>query len=126
MNVTEHIADVNEFLIIKYLRAILQEDRSHSLSQLVIKLYKCDDRIKDFIQNALQINVKKFLLKYPEFFSFDEESSTVTLTEELPIFSSEEISKHCTKDDAWIAVDGQVYDITEFVRTHWGWTSAGT
>ncbi len=128
MNVDNEVSGtvLNEYSIIHCLRTILQQDGSHSLSQLVINLYKCDSRIKVFIQNTLKTTVKIFLIDHPEIFTIDDESSTVSLADDLPIFSSKELSKHCSKDDAWIAVDGLVYDITEFVRTHWGWTSAGT
>ncbi len=123
---TEITTLVNEYFIIQCLRTILRESSGHSLPQLVIKLYEINAGIKNFIQNTIKTTVKKFLLQHPSIFNIDDENGTVTLTEELPIFSSEEVSKHCTKDDAWIAIDGQVYDITEFVQTHWGWTSAGT
>jgi cytochrome b involved in lipid metabolism len=116
---------VNEDHVIQSLRKILQDLSPHSLPQLVVRLYKSDAKFKDYFQNTLKISVKTFLLQNPSIFEFDEENCTVTLAKELPKFSAEEVSKHCTKDDAWIALDGQVYDITEFVRTHWGWTSAG-
>lgn len=32
----------------------------------------------------------------------------------------EEVQKHCTADDAWIVVDGDVYDVTKFARLHPG------
>eukprot|EP00419_Tripos_fusus_P013059 CAMPEP_0172669104 /NCGR_PEP_ID=MMETSP1074-20121228/9474_1 /TAXON_ID=2916 /ORGANISM="Ceratium fusus, Strain PA161109" /LENGTH=516 /DNA_ID=CAMNT_0013485841 /DNA_START=68 /DNA_END=1618 /DNA_ORIENTATION=+ len=32
----------------------------------------------------------------------------------------EEVSKHCTADDAWIIVDGNVYDVTKFAKLHPG------
>ena len=71
------------------------------------------------------------------------------------VYSMEEIARHNHKEDAvlscklhfvatehaagcdccgtdadmqpmqWIVVNGDVYDITDFVRTHWGWNSAG-
>lgn len=36
--------------------------------------------------------------------------------------SVEELAQHRARDDAWIAVDGVVYDITPHVRNHPGWT----
>ena len=36
----------------------------------------------------------------------------------------EEVSWHKARGDCWIAVDGKVYDITEHVRNHPGWTDA--
>lgn len=34
-----------------------------------------------------------------------------------------DVARHNTKDDAWVAVDGRVFDITHHVATHPGWTS---
>ncbi|OAE23833.1 hypothetical protein AXG93_369s1270 [Marchantia polymorpha subsp. ruderalis] len=39
---------------------------------------------------------------------------------EKKVFSYEEIAKHRSVDDAWIVVDGQVYDVTYFLETHPG------
>jgi len=41
------------------------------------------------------------------------------------MWDKQEVARHNHKEDAWIVVNGDVYDITEFVRTHWGWNSAG-
>ncbi len=32
-----------------------------------------------------------------------------------------QVRQHARKDDAWIAVDGKVYDITEHLVNHHGW-----
>ncbi|KAG2428973.1 hypothetical protein HXX76_011217 [Chlamydomonas incerta] len=36
-------------------------------------------------------------------------------------FTLQEVRQHAAKDDAWIAVDGRVYDITEHLVNHPGW-----
>jgi cytochrome b involved in lipid metabolism len=36
-------------------------------------------------------------------------------------FTLSEVRQHAAKDDAWVAVDGRVYDITEHLVTHPGW-----
>ncbi|GLC36982.1 hypothetical protein PLESTB_000171600 [Pleodorina starrii] len=36
-------------------------------------------------------------------------------------WSLSEVRQHARKDDAWIAVDGKVYDITEHLVNHPGW-----
>ena len=35
-------------------------------------------------------------------------------------FSVEEVAQHCTREDAWMIIDGLVYDGTEFVDQHPG------
>lgn len=35
-------------------------------------------------------------------------------------FSVEQVAKHCSRDDAWMIIDGLVYDVTEFVDDHPG------
>ena len=42
-----------------------------------------------------------------------------------PAFAAAEVARHCTVDDAWVAVGGSVYDITAFASTHPGWYRAG-
>mmetsp|Transcript_129445 Transcript_129445/g.182503 ORF Transcript_129445/g.182503 Transcript_129445/m.182503 type:complete len:203 (-) Transcript_129445:49-657(-) len=42
-----------------------------------------------------------------------------------PFFTMEEVAKHNQNHDGWIAVGGCVFDITEFVKTHPGWSIAG-
>lgn len=32
----------------------------------------------------------------------------------------DEVARHCTEEDAWIIVDGRVYDVTEYVAIHPG------
>lgn len=34
--------------------------------------------------------------------------------------TAEEVEKHCTKDDCWIIVDNEVYDLTKFLAVHPG------
>jgi hypothetical protein len=38
------------------------------------------------------------------------------------IITLDEVAKHATRDDAWMVVDGVVYDITPHVKKHPGWT----
>lgn len=35
-------------------------------------------------------------------------------------FSLEEVSKHCTKDDLYVVLNGRVYNLTEFLEHHPG------
>lgn len=41
-------------------------------------------------------------------------------TKTLPTFSMREVRKHNTENDAWLVVDGYIYNITEFMSHHPG------
>ena len=36
------------------------------------------------------------------------------------VFSSEEVAKHCSENDCWVIIQGNVYDVTKFLRDHPG------
>lgn len=36
------------------------------------------------------------------------------------VFELEEVKKHTREDDCWLVVDGDVYDVTEFLDEHPG------
>ena len=40
-------------------------------------------------------------------------------------FCLAEVAKHCKLSDGWIAVRGNVYDITAFANTHPGFNNSG-
>lgn len=39
---------------------------------------------------------------------------------EIKLISTKDISKHSTGTDCWIVVDGQVWDVTDFLEMHPG------
>ena len=41
-------------------------------------------------------------------------------TKPIPTFTKAQVAKHSSRDDAWIIVDGKVYDVTEYVDIHPG------
>eukprot|EP00930_Biecheleria_cincta_P084104 TRINITY_DN73595_c0_g1_i1.p1 TRINITY_DN73595_c0_g1~~TRINITY_DN73595_c0_g1_i1.p1 ORF type:complete len:1181 (+),score=280.85 TRINITY_DN73595_c0_g1_i1:35-3544(+) len=52
-------------------------------------------------------------------------------SEELRVITPEELAKHNTKQDSWVALYGKVYDLTEYAEEHPGgadaiWDVAGT
>lgn len=48
------------------------------------------------------------------------ESTEVTDTSEVAGITLAEVAKHSTVEDCWVAVDGKVYDLTEFASQHPG------
>ncbi|MBK1732564.1 cytochrome b5 domain-containing protein [Thiococcus pfennigii] len=36
----------------------------------------------------------------------------------LPTYRLEDIAAHASQDDCWMAIDGQVYDVTEHIEIH--------
>ena len=38
-------------------------------------------------------------------------------------YTTEEVSKHATKEDCWLIIKGVVYDVTEFLSIHPGGSS---
>jgi len=47
-------------------------------------------------------------------------SSIKDKTNQLNIFTEEEVAEHCTKDSLWMIIKGNVYDITTYVSSHPG------
>lgn len=64
-----------------------------------------------------------FLNIFQQFSLFSNNSlweTKLPINPKLPIISKDELEKHNTIDDAWIAVDGLVMDITKFISKHPG------
>ena len=36
------------------------------------------------------------------------------------LYTSEEVKKHCTKDDCWVIISSQVYDLSKWIQFHPG------
>jgi len=54
----------------------------------------------------------------------DTGPSIASQSKEFGSVSASELAKHVHRDDAWIAVDGIVYNITPHLQNHPGWSSA--
>ncbi|MFY7927361.1 MAG: cytochrome b5 domain-containing protein [Oligoflexus sp.] len=39
-------------------------------------------------------------------------------TEELKVFTSEEVARHDSKQDCWLMIEGMVYDVTNYLPKH--------
>jgi cytochrome b involved in lipid metabolism len=109
--------------------AVLREHRgTATVAATVMGVYRADARFKDYVKAELGTTVLDLLQQHPEHFALDASKSLVALAtgeDSAHVYTMEEVARHNHKADAWIVVNGDVYDITEFVRTHWGWNSAG-
>jgi cytochrome b involved in lipid metabolism len=48
-------------------------------------------------------------------------SQRVSQVDEMtPAFSLKDVSRHCSEQDAWVVVDGRVYDVSGFLPSHPG------
>merc|ERR1711935_274578 len=47
-----------------------------------------------------------------------ETTAHTTTNEEIPTVSMEELVRHNSEDDIWVAIHGVVYDLTEFAQEH--------
>jgi cytochrome b involved in lipid metabolism len=93
--------------------------------KVVAGLYKEVPGAKEYIKDELATTVGEMMKQHPRDFVFSDKGSKVQSGEGIQWFTMEEVRTHCVKEDGWIVVEGDVYDITEFIRTHWGWNSAG-
>mmetsp|Transcript_41099 Transcript_41099/g.64189 ORF Transcript_41099/g.64189 Transcript_41099/m.64189 type:complete len:218 (-) Transcript_41099:35-688(-) len=91
---------------------------------VVRELYKANPLYKEYIKDTLQSTVLDILKQHPQDFVLLN-GSMVQHPGGFTWYTMDEVAKHCTKEDGWIVVEGEVYNISEFIRTHWGWNSAG-
>ena len=50
--------------------------------------------------------------------SSDGPEASAAAVDELPVYSLEDIAAHNTLDDCWMAMEGKVYDFTEYIPKH--------
>lgn len=43
---------------------------------------------------------------------------TAGATDDLPAITLAELAKHASEDDCWMAIEGKVYDLTEYIPRH--------
>jgi len=65
-----------------------------------------------------KVPVKQVSARTMSFQNQRREESHGTGSESLPEITVEELSQHNAKDDIWVAIDGVVYDLTEFAHEH--------
>ena len=63
-------------------------------------------------------NVFTNAMKIPEF-DEDGENELVN-SQDLLCISMEEVGKHNTRDDAWLVIEGKVYNVSKFIASHPG------
>lgn len=39
-------------------------------------------------------------------------------TDDLPVITAAELAAHASENDCWMAIDGKVYDLTEYIPLH--------
>lgn len=44
--------------------------------------------------------------------------ATAKTTDDLPAITAAELAAHASEDDCWMAIEGKVYDVTEYVPGH--------
>ena len=116
-------------LVVDAAIAVLREHMgTATVAATVMGVYRADARFKDFVKDKLCTTVLDLMQQHPEHFALDNSRSMVALSTgegSAHVYTMEEVAHHNHKADAWIVVNGDVYDITPFVRTHWGWNAAG-
>jgi len=87
--------------------------------------FDCDD-FSDMLEEENDIKKEKSLPKPPEPKKLEKQKSNKNPPPKkekpkLPTdITLEELKKHKTEDDAWIAVYDKVYDVTEYLQRHPG------
>ena len=49
-----------------------------------------------------------------------EQSATIPTPDGSPVYTLDEVAAHATADDCWMAIHGNVYDVTSFIPRHPG------
>ena len=79
-----------------------------SVAQVVGAVYKNDPRIKDFIKETLSCTAIELMTRTPSQFAISRDKRVVLPADSGAAITMEEVAKHCTKEDGWIVVKGEV------------------
>lgn len=89
-------------------KELQQGVRGASVTQVVGAVYKNDPRMKDFIKETLGCTAIELMARTPRQFAISRDKCVVLPADSGAAITMEEVAKHCTKEDGWIVVKGEV------------------
>ena len=89
-------------------KELQQGVRGASVAQVVGAIYKKDPRIKDFIKETLACTAIELMTRTPSRFAISRDKRVVLPADSGAVITMDEVAKHCTKEDGWIVVKGEV------------------
>lgn len=67
--------------------------------------------------NAMSLLTKYYKAKLP---ASEEKDWSKETAQQMPLYTLEEVAKHCKEGDYWMVIDNRVYDVTNFIASHPG------
>lgn len=104
------------------LRNLIKKNQNeYEMSQIIIDFANSYQVFYDIILNQLHTTIPELITNNPELFTINYKNQvTLTPLKKKRIrfnFTKEEVADHHYQNDAWIIIDEDVQDITQFLRT---------